>query len=609
MPKALMRAGEGSTPPSAPIINPSPGTESRPSRLGRHLITYSLLATLLSFIWFAGPMGNRPFFTKGEAREAIVVQSMLETGDYVLPFRSLQGLWEYQTKPPLFHWLGAAFAQLPGISHELAFRLPSALLSAFAIGVAILFFGGISGRRVGLLSALLLLSSFEWSRSSGHARVDMVFAFGVLLSMVTLFFAVEHWLLSRRVHVLWWLGFVIAGAIAILGKGPFGLLYPCAVGAAYALWLFRGEIRTLLSPRLIGAALLSAIAAVMLAGLWYLGGYLRGGDNFLWVHFFQENLGRFATIDGDAPEHAKPFYFGPIYLLLAFLPGTFLLPVALAQRFWTVRKPQTREQRLVLFCLFWVGLLFLVVTISQSKRMVYFLPALPALAYLTSAGLERVAAGSSFRWASAAKAVALILVGLIACAGIVLAVAAPLVVYLDPSLEFIKRPGSRFTVHAVIAALRDEPWSLLFLGVAAALAVQALRTLRRGTFSAGTGLLCIAAVVANIPVNYTALPAIGVAQSPRSFAAQVKEEVPAGQPVVEFNESRIGFEYYYEDVLPDFSAEDINAAQGTLYIVARERDLADLRGGVPDTEVIRESENYAGLGKERLVLLRRAGRE
>ncbi len=59
------------------------------------------LVCLLLFFW---GLGNIPFYTKGEPREAVVVWEIYINGEWVLPLRNGT---EIPSKPPLFHWLGA----------------------------------------------------------------------------------------------------------------------------------------------------------------------------------------------------------------------------------------------------------------------------------------------------------------------------------------------------------------------------------------------------------------------------------------------------------------------------------------------------------------------
>src|SRR5437870_3211933 len=71
-------------------------------------------------------LGKVPFHTKGEPREGLVVWEMTHGGGWFLPRRN--GV-ELPSKPPLFHWLGAATSLIHGDTDEWSIRFPSAALS------------------------------------------------------------------------------------------------------------------------------------------------------------------------------------------------------------------------------------------------------------------------------------------------------------------------------------------------------------------------------------------------------------------------------------------------------------------------------------------------
>src|SRR5687767_10106798 len=77
------------------------------------------VVTLLAVVVFLGGAGNVPFDSWREAREGLVVQAALRSGDWVLPLRN--GV-ELPTKPPLFYWLAGAVAGARGEVDAFAMR-------------------------------------------------------------------------------------------------------------------------------------------------------------------------------------------------------------------------------------------------------------------------------------------------------------------------------------------------------------------------------------------------------------------------------------------------------------------------------------------------------
>ncbi|MGH7960503.1 MAG: ArnT family glycosyltransferase, partial [Candidatus Binatia bacterium] len=127
------------------------------------------LGLLCAFLYLWG-LGEKPFYTKAEPREASVVWEITTTGEWILPLRN--GVM-IPSKPPLFHWLGALISLAWGEVNELTIRLPSALLAL--LGVLLTYSAGTAlwGVEAGLIAALILGTSFEWMRTAITARVDM----------------------------------------------------------------------------------------------------------------------------------------------------------------------------------------------------------------------------------------------------------------------------------------------------------------------------------------------------------------------------------------------------------------------------------------------------
>lgn len=87
-------------------------------------ISHFAILLLLCGLAFFIHLDSYPFFNRGEPREALVVQSIVETGEWLFPLRD-GGI---PSKPPLFHWFGALTSLAWGEVTEATVRFPSALL-------------------------------------------------------------------------------------------------------------------------------------------------------------------------------------------------------------------------------------------------------------------------------------------------------------------------------------------------------------------------------------------------------------------------------------------------------------------------------------------------
>ncbi len=311
------------------------------------------------------PLHSPPIAAHGEAREGLVVQDIVHNGHWVLPRRN----GELPSKPPLFHWTGAAIAGLLGLS-DATVRAPSALaawlvvLTTYGLGVAV------AGRTAGWFAAGVLLGMPDYWAEATNARVDMVFTACVTISLA----AFLHWYRQRSsgARLLCYL----ATALAVLAKGPAGVALPLLVIVVFvATERDLGVLRELWSWRL----------AVMAAGLdlgWYLLAFLDGGREFLVLQLLHENVDRFVGSGGFGEQGGR----GRFFMLGTFL--TNLLPWNLVLAWAAVRWMRgEREDAAGRFLHVWWGTVLAFFSLAFGKRGIYLLPLYPAIALLAARAL------------------------------------------------------------------------------------------------------------------------------------------------------------------------------------------------------------------------------
>jgi hypothetical protein len=325
---------------------------------------------MLCLVLYVPPAALTPFFTKGEPREALVVRNMIDDGDWLLPKRASANGWTIASKPPFFHWLGAAASVIGGGADEWSVRLPSVALgtaAVVAVGIAARdAFGG-----VGALAAMLVLaSSFEWVRAASTARVDGTLT--ALMTFGTLIFyrGTVRGGLSRAEAVLAY----VALACAALTKGPVGFVLP---GLVLGVTLIaRGELR--LVPKF--RPVLGTLVIVAIVGGWYALATGLGGDSFVRKQILKENVFRFIGATEMKSGHSHPFYYYFPTLLAGLLPWT---PFVLAAVWTALRDGRARRDARVAFPLVWLAVVFFFYSAADAKRSVYLLALYPAAALVT----------------------------------------------------------------------------------------------------------------------------------------------------------------------------------------------------------------------------------
>ncbi len=330
----------------------------------------AIAAGLLCLLLYVPPAALTPFFTKGEPREALVVRNMLDEGTWLLPKRASANGWTIASKPPLFHWLGAAASKVAGRASEWTVRLPSLVLGTIAV-VAV---GGAALRAFGTAAALaamlVLASSFEWVRAASTARVDGTLTAFMTIGTLVFYRGAQAGGLTRNEALIAY----GALACAALTKGPVGFVLP---GLVLAIALAAsGQLR--LVPRF--RPILGALVIVAIVGGWYALAVGLGGDSFFRKQILKENVFRFIGVTQMRSGHSHPFYYYFPTLLAGLCPWT---PFVLAALGAAVARPTARRDVRVVFPVVWFAVVFLFYSAADAKRSVYLLALYPAAALVT----------------------------------------------------------------------------------------------------------------------------------------------------------------------------------------------------------------------------------
>src|SRR5215472_9395497 len=314
-------------------------------------------------VFFYG-LGDSAFTDKHEAREALVVSAIYDAGNWILPLRNGS---ELPFKPPLFHWLTALFTNSVNRVDEVTTRFPSALLGT--LGVLLTYITGtiLWGRSAGLVSALVLSTSYEWRQAATQARVDMTLTF-VLLCCFLYFFYLYETDGGRDRWKACLFGFLLG--LATLAKGPLGFVVP-ALSVLIFLWA-RKDFAFLkkFHPVIVIAT------CGLVAGSWYALALWQGGREFAFI-VLRENL---PTLAGGEPSHPHPFYW--------YLP-VFLRHTAPWSLFLFRFRHRLFEEKLLYFIV-WLATVLIFFSWFTQKRSVYILSLYPAMALLFGAWIQKL---------------------------------------------------------------------------------------------------------------------------------------------------------------------------------------------------------------------------
>ena len=320
-----------------------------------------LLLALCGVLYFPY-LGSTPMFDKGEPREALAVQDIVQRGEWLFPLKRATAI---PSKPPMFHWSAALTYQVTGVLNEATVRFPSALYATLGVVFLYLLGAKLFGAEVGLLGGAILATTMIYQTQAVNARVDMTLCFFVTLSLI-LFYAIYRDFLR---HPLWPYAMYLLVGLATLSKGPLGIVLP---GLVIAVFLALKRNWKMFFKFAVHPGVL--IALVLIAG-WYGMAISRGGEGFVDRQLLSENLRRFVGGSG----HSHPVYYYLSYLFSLAAPWGLFYPFM----FWDWAKARgSADGDDLLFLQTWFGVMLLFFSLSSGKRAVYLLPIYPALALL-----------------------------------------------------------------------------------------------------------------------------------------------------------------------------------------------------------------------------------
>ncbi|MGH8008168.1 MAG: ArnT family glycosyltransferase, partial [Candidatus Binatia bacterium] len=566
---------------------------NEPQRI-RQTVAGLLLLCFLLYFW---ELGQIPFYNYEESKEALVVWEMMNGGGWILPLRNGT---ELPLKPPLFHWGGAVIALISGRVNEFAVRSPSAFSATAAVLLTFFFGRALWNWRAGLLSALILATSPEWTRWAVTARSDMLMVFFLTAAGIAFFHLWQEGATRRRTLYL----FYLSVGFATLAKGPLGIILPGLV-VLFSLGVTR-ELSFFKRMRLAEGA----VIVFVVAASWYLLAWWQGGSEFFQRQILDENVFRFLESSQGGPSRDHSFFYYLPTLCMGMLPWSLFFPALI--HFLYRSRGELRDKKL-LYPLVWflTGLVFF--TLASGKRSNYILPLYPAVALLFGAWWHELIEGAmaSSLWVKRlARVCAFVLLSAFALIVVVL-VAHSAGLDLDHLVSPLLHPRDRANLPLVAQGLQSQ-----FLVVLVWLVMLALATgwyfwgLRRDQWMFVFAALTVAASSSLYFANALFHPLLAWERTYRPFMRGVSATVKDAPLYFYHDAYDYGATFYAGRRIPSYKGDLANlpadgaATSSPLYLLMREVDWQALSTTTnPRLEHLVTSEGKGPDKKHRLVLV------
>ena len=489
-----------------------------------------LLVAFSGFLFFYG-LGAFGLLGADEPRYAQVAREMLDRSDWVTP--TLQGK-AWLEKPVLYYWQAMLSFRAFGVSDQAA-RLPAAFDAAGLIA-AIYFFLRRFRRGSELDGALIAASCAGMIGFAHAAATDMPLAACFAIALLAWY----AWYESRRQIYL--AAFYVFLGLGTLAKGPVAPALSAVIIIVFVAvkrdWL--AILHTVWIPGIL------FYLAVTLP--WYVAVQLRNPEFFRFF-ILEHNLARFSS---DVYHHRQPFWFYLPVFLLAMMPWTLVLVLAVVERarlVWLEGKEafSSPEDSWPLFLLIWMFVPILFFSASQSKLPGYILPAVAAGALLVA---EYLAARRNEE-----KKLPLLFA---AAQGVLCGLLIFVALSADSILSNHRLAGGSGTYAAAGVA------ALFAIGTTAALARTGIALLSRVT--------TFAVVVSVFQIIRLAAPAINATQSARPIAESIQAFSHEPVSVGLYHVNRVqeyGVEFYLNRPAHRYEDGNIPAAE---HVVVAARD-------------------------------------
>jgi len=279
-------------------------------------------------------------------------------------------------KPILTYWLLILAIKIFGLTAFAARFMPS-LFGIIGVlltyGVAFVMF---RKKTPAFLSAVVLSTSFIWVALSRSVLTDMIFSVWVALSLA--FFYYGYMNVKRKTFGIL-LCFMMSG-LAVLTKGMLGFIFPAGIIAGFLI--YRRDLRFLRSY----ATLIGFLLFLLIALPWHWLMVQQFGKSFIEEYWQNVHVRRIFQA-----EHQKSntWYFYVLTIFGGIFPWSFFLVPAGFLWNRVLRSEKDLRPHFV-FLFIWIGWVWFLMQMAQSKLSSYIFPLFPAVAILLGFYFDKI---------------------------------------------------------------------------------------------------------------------------------------------------------------------------------------------------------------------------
>ncbi len=336
------------------------------------ILSFAVLLVVSMFVYFWG-IGTYPLMDVDETRYVSMARDMFLSKDYLTLY--LNGEYFFE-KPPLYFWGECLSFGIFGKINEFTARFPAALY-ALLLTFGVYFTGmKIVSRRFGLISALILATSIEFTILSRYAILDIVVTSIIGLSVLCGF--LTQFVQENNKKYFWWLFYIFSG-LAVMAKGIPGFVIP--FGVMFFVTLFNKTFKQCFKPLYMFPGVILFLLIVL---PWHIIMLNQYDPLFFNEYIIKHHISRFFS--SSEINRTRPFYYYIIAILWGAMPYLLSLIGAGIEKISSFKKIDfsnlTPERKFLWFNIIGFGFTFLFFSSSSTKLITYILPVYMFMAYI-----------------------------------------------------------------------------------------------------------------------------------------------------------------------------------------------------------------------------------
>ena len=271
-------------------------------------------------------------------------------------------------KPILLYWLLRSSIGVFG-NTAFAARLPAAFIAILGVLAAyFLSLLGFKNDKKAFFSGLILISCGFYIGLARSVFTDMIFSIFILFALLSFYWGYTYRARKGRGLLL----FSVFSALAVLSKGPLGLLIPLSVVIAFLF--IKKELKFLFCKYSLWGLFVFSVIALP----WYILMEAKYGSIFNREFFYNDHFIR--LLKAEHPVNDS-WYFYPLTMVGTMFPWSLYALIALV---YLVRGIRRNMDTFTLFLGVWIGIVLLIFQFAHSKLTSYIFPLFPALALVTA---------------------------------------------------------------------------------------------------------------------------------------------------------------------------------------------------------------------------------